>query len=137
MINYIRQWFRRSSDKPKVLEISNDKNIIDINFVFDLETENIIPVFQVDPYDFAAEEDQFLSQAESFATLLNYFCGDNNYMRELLIQSMEILSKESDNHSLFVSNVLFYWKSQYEIQKQKDRKNKLPLVRPINVFRNK
>ena len=137
MINYIKNLFKKKLENNKILEISNHQNIIDINFIFDLETENIIPIFNVVPYDFIKEESKFLSQAETFAALLNDFCGDNNYIKDLLIDSMEIMSKQSENHSLFVNNVLFFWRAKYEIQKQKDRKNRFPLIRPINVFRNK
>lgn len=136
----IKKYFKSLFTKNKsnnIIYSSNNKDIIELHFIFDLKTENIIPLIKIYPYNFIDNEKDFLQQAESFATLLNDFCGDNNYIKDMILESMEIVSKNSDNDNLFITNVLFFWKTKYQVKKQEEKKNKIPVIRPINVFKNK
>lgn len=136
IIKYLKNLFAKNKS-TNIVCTANNKDIVELHFIFDLKTENIIPLLKIYPYNFIDSEKDFLQQAESFATLLNDFCGDNNYVKDLILESMEILSKNSDNDNLFMTNVLFFWKTKYQVKKQEEKKNKMPIIRPINVFKNK
>lgn len=137
MINYIQNIFQFKQKTNTVVCSSDNKEIAELHFIFDLKTENIIPILKIYPYNFVEKEKDFLEQAESFAALLNDFCGDNNYVKNLILESIDVISKNSENDNLFMTNVLFFWKTKYHMKKQEEKKNKMPVVRPISVFRNK
>ena len=137
MIELIKKFFVKFYRKTNIVTIPDNKDIAEIKFIFDLKTDNIVTFLSINTNNFTDDEESFSLQAESFATLLNRLSGDNNYIRSLIVDSMDLLSKDSENDFLFFSNVLFFWKTKHEIQRQKERKNKFPVIRPINVFRNK
>jgi hypothetical protein len=137
MISHIKNIIFPKNKTNNIILSHNNKDIIELHFIFDLKTENIIPLIKIHPYSFVEKEKDFLEQAESFAALLNDFCGDNNYIKDLILESMEVLSKNSENDNLFMTNVLFFWKAKYQVKKQEEKKNKMPVIRPINVFKNK
>ena len=128
----IKRFFRKKElDRPNIL--IEDKDIIMVSVLLDCQTNDIISVIDAKPY--MAEDSRMTKQAESFALMLNRICGENVDLIELIIDNINVLKKKSNDHLLFYSNVLFFWKHLADNQKQTHQDN-TALVRPTQVFKH-
>lgn len=139
MFNLISKIKNLFIKKPKPVvntTIMDDKDLMLLNIYFDAQTEKSGLFFDINPYSIA-EHDKMIWQAEKLAKFLCKISFGKNNLTQMILDSITIHKKQSQNHSLFFDNVLFFW--DYYLAKNDNNSSQNsndPLIRPSKAFKN-
>lgn len=133
----IKKWLSKLFNQQNIKEsniLTEDKDLIILSVLLDCQTNAVIASIDVKPY--SIDDNKMIKQAEALGSMLNRICSNNLELTELIINSIEHLKKQSTNHLLFYTNVLFFWKHLLA-NSPKNTTDNSPVIRPTQVFNNR